>query len=462
MIIPNSRIVVDSRLIQPGDTFVATKSDGSFFYRGATDRQYSEPYRFDAHPHISDAISRGASLIVYSNPNYAPTVESGVQSIFVEDSIQYLVELLNQVIQRTHKRVVGITGSTGKSTTCELTMRALGANQTYKHLSDRPTPISIPVRALNSPHFYEARHFVVEMPMDGLGQITELCQVTPPDVGVIININDSHLQQLGSLDNIVSAKMELVWQVVANQGEIVLNGDDPYLRPQERNLTRRKIRTTTFGRGVFNDVRIVSSKWDGSGYEHTFGRMGSVKTLKTRFVSSSIAYSLGAAISAAICSGVSFGDAIENLQGATPLPGRMSALKGQRGELILDDTRLATPQSTLELLKTSLDIPMNRKILIQGPVLREYQHGQLSREAFALMQRFDVVLLYSDASWIPYPNQFANLESEDSLLDWYSRTIQAGDLVVFNGSEGAKMWEIVKQFVQPSEVGGVYNPEKHD
>jgi len=460
--IPNSRIVVDSRLVQPGDTFIATKSDGSFFYRGAVDREYSEPYRFDSHPYIPDAVNRGASLIVYSDPAYAPARVVGVQAILVDDGIQYLVDLVNQIVQKTHKRVIGVTGSTGKSTTCELAMRALGADVTHKHLSDRPTPISIPVRALNSPHFYEAKYFVVEMPMDGLGQITELCQVIPPDVGVIININDSHLNQLGSMQNIVAAKMELVWQTVANQGLVVLNGDDPYLRIEAQNLIRRKIRVLNFGKDVFNEVRIVSSKWDGSGYEHTFARYGFVLTLRTRYVSSSVAYSLAAAISVAVCSGVGFSQAIANLQDVSPLPGRISALKGQKGELILDDTRLATPQSTLELLKSALAIPASRRILIHGPVLRVYQHGQISAEAFELMQRFDAVSLYADTSWLLFPNQFDICNDEASLLDWYVRNVQQGDLVVFNGSEGVKMWNLVKQFVHPDEVERVYNPDEDD
>jgi UDP-N-acetylmuramyl pentapeptide synthase len=300
------------------------------------------------------------------------------------------------------------------------------------------------------------------MPMDGLGQITELCQVTPPDIGVIININDSHLAQLKSMRNIVTAKMEIVWQVIANRGQVVLNGDDPYLNQQQRNLARRDIRTTTFGRGMFNDVRILSSTWNGMGFEHTIARNGVVKKLNTRYVSKSIAYSLAAAISAAICSGVNVTDAVENLQDVSPLPGRMSALKGQRDELILDDTRLATPQSTFELLKSALEIPMSRKILVQGPILRDYQHGKLSREAFELMNQFDVVSLYSDDSWMPYPHEFNVTQDEKQLLDWYTRTVQAGDLVVFNGSEGAKMWNIVKRFVKDSELERVYNPEKHD
>lgn len=461
LVLPNSRIVVDSRLVQRGDTFVATKSDGSFFYRGAVDQEYREPYKFDSHPHIQDAIDRGASMIVYSDRAYAPN-HPEVQSLYVEDGIQYLVDLLTRVIRDTSKKVVAVTGSTGKSTTCELVMRALGANVTYKHLSDRPTPISIPVKALNNPHFYEAAYFVVEMPMDGLGQITELCQVAPPDVGVILNINDSHLQQLGTIQNIVTAKMELVWQAAANKGLPILNGDDQYLNVQALNLTRREINHLTFGRNVLNNIRITQSVWNGSGYQHTFARRGVIRTLDTRFISKSIAYSLAAAIAAAGSVGVNFVEAIENLQGVSPLPGRMSVLKGIKGETILDDTRLATPQSTLELFKSVMDIPLSRKILIQGPVLREYQHGKISEAAFKLMKSFDAVNLYGETNWLTYPNDFTTHKNEGDIVRWYQKNVKPGDLVVFNGSEGVQMWNLVQNFVQPEEIEKVYNPNKDD
>lgn len=447
---PNSNIVIDSRLVSPGDTFVATRSAGSFFYRGRTERDDSYPYEFDSHPYIADAISRGATHIVYSDARYEPS-NTNISKLLVDDGIQYLVDELTKIIEKTSKHIVGISGSTGKSITCELVNFALGKNKTYKHPTDRPTPISIPLYALNSQSFYEADYFIVEMPMDWIGQITELCQVVPPHIGVLTNINSSHIKQLGSIDDIVVAKMELVWQALANQGSVILNGDDPYLHIQAGNLIRRKSRIQTFGRNIQNDIRILSSSWNGTGYNYTVANYGRIRQIETRLIGKSLAYPIAASVAVAMSLGTSFSDAVENLYAANTLPGRMCALTGKLGEMVIDDTKVCTPQSSIELLKTVLEVPLNRKILIQGPITREQQHGQPSTELLKLMNEFDDVVLYMNGEWLKYENGFPTIVSEKALMDWYSCNVSTGDLVVFNGSDDSQMCNLVSELVIRTE-----------
>lgn len=160
------RYKIDSRLVCPGDIFVATSSKGSPFYRGVFD--YPGTHSFDSRPYVNDAIARGATVVVTSDSNLVSTAGGSVE-VVLADGIGYLGEQMKREIERSGKHVIGVTGSTGKSTLCEMIRVALGKS-TYKHLSDRPTPISVPLKALNNENFYEARNIVIEMPMDSLGQ----------------------------------------------------------------------------------------------------------------------------------------------------------------------------------------------------------------------------------------------------------------------------------------------------
>lgn len=145
----------------------------------------------------------------------------------------------------------------------------------------------------------------------------------------------------------------------------------------------------------------------------------------------------------------------QSLSEMTPLPGRMSVLKGKRGEIIFDDTRLATPQSTEKMLKMLLKVPGKRKVLIQGPVLRSYQHGTIGDEIVGLMDRFDKVIFFLSNDWFSTKErgtQFEVIPNKETLVNWYDSNVIPGDLVVINASESIKMWEMVRELVVDEDL----------
>ena len=194
-------VVCNTNDIRRRDTlFCAVRGGGAFY-----GNQPGENYQFDFHKYIDKAIEArvGSILLEKVETSFPPEINV----IKVPNVIEALGELTRYQLKKNSIEVCGVTGSTGKSTVCELTARVLRSRfPTFKGLTDRSTPISVPRMLLNA----NLRNFdkvVVEMPMDGLGQIRELCSIAPPTYSVVLNVNDSHIEQLGSIEAITFAKL---------------------------------------------------------------------------------------------------------------------------------------------------------------------------------------------------------------------------------------------------------------
>lgn len=453
------KLEVDSRRVRRGDIFIATRNETSTFYRGAEDTP-EQVRRFDSNPYACTALENGAQLAIVSSPDAAQSVEERRRILLVRDGIEAMQMLFREVLERDNKFVVGITGSTGKSTLTEMVRVALGTETTYKHLSDRPTPISIPLKALNDPFFYRAENVAIEMPMDGMGQITTLTQIAPPDVSVVLNINNSHIVQLGSMQNIVAAKMEII-NNLKPEGTAVLNADDPWLRPQINNVIASGKKVLTFGKSANADVHIAGTELEQKGMAIKLQFGEDTATIHSSYLGETIASSLAAAVAVALAKGEKLSVICDRLSAMRPLPSRMSLLDGKKGETILDDTRIATPQSTSEVLRSVLAVKRadQKAYLIQGPILRSYQHGQVSSSTVDLMSKFDKVVLFRDKDWVPtgkLPDNFIFVPTLEELQQWYDENVRGGNLVMFKGSELAKMWDVVRDFVKPEEQEYVY------
>src|SRR5581483_227882 len=200
------RVVVDSRQANPGSLFVALKGE-----------------RVDGHDFISDAIARGATgLLVHLPPVEVP---AGVAVLQVADPLAALWALARQRRERSRVRVIGITGSVGKTTCKELTASVLSLRYvTLKNEGNLNTEIGLPLTLLELTSQHQAA--VLEMGMFAAGDIALLCELARPDVGVITNIGPTHMERLGSLEAIAAAKAELIESLPA-EGVAILSRDDP-------------------------------------------------------------------------------------------------------------------------------------------------------------------------------------------------------------------------------------------
>jgi len=220
------RVAIDSRQVARGDLF--------FGLRGA---------RVDGGEHAAAVLANGAWGVVVT-PDRAPAIAAGADPGWVFAAPDPLAAL--QRLARAWRRelgvpVVGITGSTGKTTVKDIA-RALLAGRVHASPENYNTEIGLPLAILSAPP--EAELLVLEMGMRGMGQIAELCTIAEPDVAVITNVGPVHLELLGTFDAIVEAKAEILHGLRRN-GRAVIPEDEEALTPHLRD----SLEVFTFGPG---------------------------------------------------------------------------------------------------------------------------------------------------------------------------------------------------------------------
>ena len=234
------RIVIDSREVCPGDVFAA--------YRGE---------KSDGHDYISSALDRGAACCL------AERVPEGEERpVILVPNVQKAVEQIAAAWRRTLTLpVVGITGSVGKTSAKEMIAAVLGSRfSVLKTEGNLNNQIGVPMTVSR----IEAEHTaaVVEMGISGFGEMSLLSSVARPDIGVFTVIGHAHLEQLHDLDGVFRAKTEML-SFLPDDGTVVVNGDDPYLKVLSCRQTLIRA-----GLEPDNDVRAEDVEAEGSAAMH--------------------------------------------------------------------------------------------------------------------------------------------------------------------------------------------------
>jgi UDP-N-acetylmuramoyl-tripeptide--D-alanyl-D-alanine ligase len=233
----SGRVVADSRDAGSGDLFVAVPGD-----------------RVDGHEFAAAAVDAGAVAVVARRP-------VGVPAIVVDDTVAVLGRLARAVLDRLDRPVVvGVTGSSGKTSTKDLLAQVLASRgPLVAPPGSYNTEVGVPLTVLTADD--KTRTLVVEMGARGTGHIAYLCAIAPPSVGVVLNVGSAHLGEFGDREAIARSKAELV-QALPEDGTAVLNGDDPLVR---RMAEQTKARVLMVGESVHADVRAENVALDGQG-----------------------------------------------------------------------------------------------------------------------------------------------------------------------------------------------------
>lgn len=232
-------VVIDSRQVEPGSLFAAFEGE-----------------HVDGHDYAERAVAAGAVAVLAARP-------VGVPAIVVPDVEKALGALARSVVERLGTDVVALTGSAGKTSTKDLIAQVL-----QHHAPTVWTPgslnneIGLPLTALKATE--ETRHLVLEMGARGIGHIAYLTGLTPPRIGLVLNVGTAHIGEFGGREAIAQAKGELVEALPAEAegGVAVLNADDPLVRAM---ATRTKARTVLFGEAEDADVRATEVRMTPGG-----------------------------------------------------------------------------------------------------------------------------------------------------------------------------------------------------
>ncbi len=265
-----ARVVIDSREVGAGDLFVGLKGeqvDGGAYARqaleaGAWGVLVAPEYASAAAGAVGEAKMPTAKAkmppVKAAKESYGEIAGQGVV-LACEDPLKALQDLAEAWLGELREqgaRVIGITGSTGKTSTKDITAALLegAGRRTVASPENRNTEIGLPLTVLEAPKGTQV--LVLEMAMRGRGQIAQLTRIARPDVGVIVNVGPVHVEQLGSVEGVVEAKAELI-EGLSPGATAVVPADEPRLE----RYRREGIRTVTFGLG--GDVRLEGRQEDG-------------------------------------------------------------------------------------------------------------------------------------------------------------------------------------------------------
>lgn len=433
-------VSIDTRRLEPGEVF--------FAIRGANR---------DGHDFVEDALRRGAGAAVVSKAWLKRLARDvGGVLIGVADPLVALQDLSAHYRRSLRVRVAGVAGSNGKTTTKEMAARILSRRyRTAKTEGNLNNHLGVPLTLLGIPP--DAEVAVVEMGMNHLGEIRRLSELSDPEVGVVTNVGASHLEFLGSMENVLRAKGELV-EYLAPDGTAVLNADDPWLAAGRLSIGARIL---TFGIERPADVRATDlAEVAGRGARFTL----SGRTVQLAIPGREFVYDALAAVAAGIALGVREEEACDALEGFRPFRMRMETIRAG-GVTVVNDAYNANPASVAAALRTLGGMETDRRriavlgeMLELGPEARRFHLEAGTRAAGA---RIDLLFTFGElareirrgaiSGGMP-ADRARHFDAREALADALSRTVGPGDVVLMKGSRGCRMETFVEDLV--GHLGG--------
>jgi UDP-N-acetylmuramoyl-tripeptide--D-alanyl-D-alanine ligase len=402
----------DSRSTQPGQLFVPIVAERN------------------GHEFIGAARERGATVHLTSEPDRFRRDGTAIE---VADTAQALLALAQWARPRLDARVVGVTGSVGKTSAKDL-MAAACSSQRRTTANERSfnNEQGLPVTILNAPDDTEV--LILEMGMRGFGHISQLCEIARPDIGVVTVVGHAHTELVGGLDGVARAKGELVEALPAS-GTAVLNADDERVAAM-RSRTRAGVVTY----GALGDVRVSDVVLDGKAraafrVETPWGS----GTTKLAVAGAHMVANAAAAIAVAGVVGVDLDAALDALSTATLSAMRMEVSTAPGGATIVNDAYNANPTSMRAALDSLAAMDADRRIAVLGLMGEIEDPGPAHREiaAYAVERGLELVAVGTDLYGIS--------PVDDAALAVGS--LGSGDVVLVKASRAAGLERVVARLV---------------
>lgn len=339
-------VSINTKEIQSGNLFVPLKGE-----------------KRDGHEFVHDAFKQGASATLWQKD--VPNPPQDVPIILVDDTIDALQQLAGKYREQLPIKVVAVTGSNGKTTTKDILAGLLSVNyKVQKTQGNFNNHIGLPLTLLSLKEDTEVA--VLEMGMSNFGEIDLLTKLAKPDVALITNVGDAHLQDLGSREGIAKAKLEIV-NGLKDNGLFVYPGDEPLLKEQLVSIAK-PIRTKTFGKSNNNDFYANQIEFNDSGT--AFKTNVTDLTFHLPFLGE---YNVMNALAAMIVAnefGVSYPMMNTAFAQIKLTEMRMEITRGINGAQILNDAYNASPTSVKAVIDLVATLSgFSRKIVVLGDML---------------------------------------------------------------------------------------------
>ncbi|NBD22800.1 UDP-N-acetylmuramoyl-tripeptide--D-alanyl-D-alanine ligase [Paenibacillus glycinis] len=434
-------VSINSRTLRPGQLFVPILGE-----------------RVDGHDFVAGALSAGAGGALWDRNKAVPDALSDAPLILVDDTVAALQRLAANYRDELDLRVIGVTGSNGKTTTKDMVAAVLSETcRVHKTEGNLNNHLGLPLTVLELDESFDA--VVLEMGMSEFGEIDFLTRLAKPDVAIITNIGDSHMEQLGSREGIAKAKLEIVAGLRPG-GLLLVNGDEPLLREGLRSARLPEgVEVQTFGQQ--DGSSWVADNISGDAVSSVFDVRGDAELARVALPAAgrhNVSNAL-AAIAAAKRLGVPAAAIRQGFERLKLTGMRIEPGKAHNGALVLNDAYNASPTS----VRAAIDLVAGltgyrRKWLVLGDMLelgpRENEmHGEVG--AYITPLKADAVLTYGTLSRntaAEAGKQFASdggearvlaFDDKGQLTEWLQARIEPEDLVLVKGSRGMRMEEIV-------------------
>ena len=442
---------IDSRTLKPGDLYFALRGPNH-----------------DGHAYVADVLRRGAVAAVVAREvadreSASGKVQDLGQLLRVGDPLSALQDLAGWARKRWNGRVVGVTGSAGKTTTKNVVAEMLAVEKrTSRNEGNLNNHIGLPLSVLRLEDTAEIA--VLEMGMNHAGEIRSLAAIAAPNTGVVTNVGYAHIENFESIDGIAAAKRELV-EALGDAGTAVLNADDPRVAAMAKVHPGR---TVLYGQSPEAEVRAEKVEYlpDGSRFH-----VGDVR-FETRLIGRHNVSNVLAGIAVAGVFGMKPERLVERVGCLVP-----EKMRGQRiehqGITVFDDCYNSNPDAVRVMLDVLRDAPAKRRIAALGEMLELGRWAEpLHRDIgdYAARCGIDVLVgirgaacLYLDAAIRAGLRASAAFFFEDPAeAGRFLRTIaEPGDAILFKGSRGVHVEHALQQFLasgEPSSTAGTIAP----
>jgi UDP-N-acetylmuramoyl-tripeptide--D-alanyl-D-alanine ligase len=455
------RAVIDSRLAVPGCLFVALRGE-----------------HHDGHAFIPEAIAKGAAAIIAEKGPAAGICDildtriklpaSGDWALgtplclIVPDSLAALQRAAAHWRRQHDVRVIGITGSVGKTTSKEVIAAVICQRyHTLKSEGNYNNEIGLPLTLLHLTNAHQ--RVVLEMGMYDLGEIAHLANIGLPQVGVVTNVGPTHLKRLGSIERIAQAKAELPQALppASEGGVAILNADDNWVRAM---ADQTQARIFTYGLTPGADLWADDIESEGlEGIHFRFHQGQETIYAQVPMLGRHSVHTALCAAAVGLVEGLSWGEIMAGLRDqSTQL--RLMAVPGPEGSTILDDTYNASPASSIAALNLLEELD-GRKVAVLGDM---YELGSYEQEGHEIVGRrardmADVLIAVGPLGRTigeealragMAPKAVHLVETNAQAIDLLQTLIEAGDIVLVKGSRGMEMEEIVSALTQPEPRTG--------
>ncbi|MEK3882511.1 UDP-N-acetylmuramoyl-tripeptide--D-alanyl-D-alanine ligase [Paenibacillus sp. PL2-23] len=440
-----SGVMTDSRIAGSGELFVPIVGE-----------------RFDGHAFAEQAAASGAKAMLWQKGRELPASLAELPFLLVDDTLAALQRLASAYRGELMARVVGITGSNGKTTTKDMAAALLGMQyRVLKTEGNLNNHIGLPLTLLKMDEDTEVA--VLEMGMSGFGEIELLTKIAMPDVAIITNIGDAHLLQLGSRAGIAKAKLEIALGL-SDGGTLLYNGDEPLLQEGLASMKLPEgVALRTFGLGP--SCEWSAEDMDLSPFDSGFAPLykserTALGTLRIPVPGRHNISNALAAIAAARLFGVKPADIARGFETLSLTGMRIEPTRASNGAVVLNDAYNANPTAVRAAIDLVAGLEgFGRRWIVLGDMLElgpdevtlhvemgEYLAGG---KAEGLLTHGPLSIHTSEAAARVLPDVaeqglIRHFDNKEELAAWLKEKLQPDDLVLVKGSRGMRMEQVVQ------------------